>query len=185
MQLIRERLPKLEEIVAVFSVSLFLVHLRAYLITFNAVPAYLKRMSFWDMLGIVAYVQIVALLEALFFLLMALFVNITLPKRFFREKFATQGVIFVAITFTWIIPIHYQNKIIAALYGNYAKYYMVVGSWAILYFGVLVFLSVLLRKNPKFENLIDAAIENISPLAVIYLILDLFYVGIIIVRAML
>ena len=139
-------------------------------------------MPFWDMLGIVAYVQIVALLEALLFLLMTLFVNITLPKRFFREKFATQGAIFVAITFTWIIPIHYQSKIIAALYGNYAKYYALVGSWAILYFAILILLSVLLRKSSKFENLIDVAIEKLSPLAVIYLILDLFYVGLIIVR---
>jgi hypothetical protein len=185
LQLIREQLPGLEEIVAVFSVSLVLIHLRSYLITFHAVPAYLKRMSFWDMLGIVAYVQTVALLEAFLFLLMSLFINITLPTRFFRKKFASQGAIFVTITLTWIIPIHYQSKIIAALYGNYTKYYTIVALWAILYFAVLSFLSVLLRKSSKVEELVNATIERVFPLASFYFVLDLFYVGIIIVRTML
>jgi hypothetical protein len=185
VQLIRERLPKRDEIMAVFSISLILIHFRSYLITFYAIPAYLKRMSFWDTLGIVAYVQIVALMEAFLFLVMTLFVNITLPKSLFREKFKSQGVIFVTLTFAWIIPIHYQSKIIAALYGNYSKYYLLVGSWAILYFGVLVFLSILLRKSSKFKELVEATTERVSPLVIIYLGLDLFYVGIIIIRNML
>lgn len=182
MQLILERLPRLDEIAAVFSISLILIHLRAYLITFNAIPAYLKRMSFWDMLGIVAYVQVVALLEAFLLLMMVLFVNFTLPKNLFREKFVSQGAIFVTATFLWIIPIHYQEKIITALYGNLATYYALVGVWAILYFVLLIVLSILLRKYSKFEKSVQTIMERIQPLAAIYLVIDILYIAVIIVR---
>lgn len=182
MQVIRERLPKLSEITAVFSVSIVLIHLRAYIITFHAVPAYLKRMPFWDMLGIMAYVQIVALIEALLFLLFTIFINVTLPKRFFREKFTTQGGIFIAITFLWIIPLHYQNNIVKSLYGNYVKYYILVAVWILTYFLTLGSLSVLSRRISAIEVGIQTIIERTQLLAWIYLVMDLIYFIVITIR---
>ena len=172
MDLIKERFPSKQEIVLLFFICLIPVHIWAYIIFFYDVPAYILRMGIWDILGILAYIQVVALVESFIFLLGWIFVNITLPTRFFRDKFLPMGVVLMIITFFWIMILHYQETIIAALAYNMSYYQIFVLLWIIAYFAIIVALSILIRRSQQFEEILCKVPEKFSPLAILYLALD-------------
>jgi hypothetical protein len=138
-------------------------------------------MGIWDILGVLAYMQVIALGESIIFLLGWIFVNITLPTRFFRDRFVPMGVILMLCTFLWIMILHYQDKIISALAYNIGYYQLFVILWIAAYFGGIVGLSYLLRRSQKFETILYQVPDKLLPLAILYLVMD--FIGIILLTS--
>jgi hypothetical protein len=179
---VRHRIPTRSDTWYLFLVCLFPVHIRAYLVFFYALPSYLLYIDIWGILGIFAYVQLLALLESLLFLAGLLFTNISLPREWFRQKFLPQGTVVMLASFLWIIPLHYQNQIVGSLSYNLFYYYILVAIWALSFLAVIIGAARRLRRKPGFEKFIRALAERLSPLSILYLAVDLLALIIIAIR---
>ena len=179
---VRLRLPTKTDTWMLFLFCVFPLHLRAYLAFFYALPSYLLQMDIWDITGVLSYVLLFALIESVLFLAYILFINIALPKRLFRQHFLAQGVLFMAASFIWIIPLHYQQSIVDRLSYNMTMYYSLVSIWLISFLLFIVGFSILLRRNDKLERAIIALGEKTAPLSMIYLALDMLALLVVITR---
>ena len=174
MDLIKERIPGKRESLLLFVVCMLPVHIWAYVVFFYEVPGYILRMDIWELLRVLAYIQLVALGESVVFWVGILFINITLPTRFFRKKFLPSGIVVMLMIFIWIIPLHYQPLIFEKLEDNTGLYQILMLLWVLLIFGIMFGALRLIHRNQRFADCLSAIPERLTLLAIIFLVLDLF-----------
>ena len=130
-------------------------------------------MSLLAALAILPYALVMALLDSLLAFAFLAFVCLALPNRLFKDHCVAQGAIFFLITFIWIIPVHFQNKILAFLGWNMQVYFLWIIAWVISYLVAIFGASWLIRRNPKTEATLDSFCERLTILSNIYLCADL------------
>ena len=107
MSFIQRRLPRVEEILDVLGVSVFVLFswsLRGFL--YN-LPSFLHSLSVGAILGILCYMMAFALLESLLLVCCLLLISIVLPGKWYRDGFAYKG--FLTILVISITSIQIQS----------------------------------------------------------------------------
>ena len=182
MRFLKERAPTKHEAALLFVVCVFLTHVWTMLHFLREVPAYLRRMDLFDVLGVLAYTQVFALLESIVFLGLFVLISIALPIRLFKDKFVAQGTILMFTTFLWGAPAYYQARIMQWLSPGLTAYIFLVGFWIISYFAVNGGLLILIRRDKKVDDSINAFVERLAVLSSVYLLVDILSIFIIIYR---
>jgi hypothetical protein len=162
----RARWPSRRESLLLFGVCVFPVHTWAILNLLSELPGWLVRLSLWDIVGIIAYTLVFALLECLVIWLAVVLLSIVLPKRWFRERFVALGTMIVLLTSGWAILAHFNDEALAQW-----------SAWdSFLWFGLyLVSLGVfytLVFRFDRLERWIVSFADRLLILAYLYLLLD-------------
>jgi hypothetical protein len=176
------RTPSRHEIWLVFAVVAFPIHFWAWLNFLREVPGYILHVKVWDILGVLAYTQVYALLESLFVLAALVLLAFITPRRFLRDRFVPQGAILALISALWMIPLHYQNRIVQALSLQVSGYMIFLGAWLFTFIFALFDLSIVFRRHPRFEAGLFSFADKLTVLAVVYVALDVLSLFLILLR---
>jgi hypothetical protein len=140
------------------------------------VPAWILRLNYWDLFGVIAYTQIYALIESIVVVISLIIIAALLPSKLFRSKFVAIGTIAIIITSIWFILAHYNDEVIR-LWGF--KQFVI----ALLLFlmSLLVPYFIVLRST-NLRNIIDSIVQRIAVLAFVYIMIDILSIVVIIIR---
>lgn len=172
MSVIKQRIPTRQDSLLLFAVCIVPLHIWSILIFFFNLPAVAMRADTWMILGVFSYIQVFALLESIIVFAFLIFVNISLPRNLFRDRFVAQGTIIFLAAFFWLMPIHLNRYIVSAI-SNYMNYSLFLFIWTALFFAMLIGGSMLLRRFNHLERYINQFAERLLLLAVVYIIVDL------------
>ena len=167
MGILRERLVSRENAIATFGMIVFVIHIWSIYNLLNEVPAWLLRLSTWELVGVVSYTLVFALIESLIILCLFVLAAAILPERFYRQKFVSISVIFITLAALWVLPVHLYEDAIRSwgLPGMVGLVSLMLISFIVAY--VLVF------RSSKFEESILSIAQRVTVLAVLYLLVDL------------
>jgi len=102
------RWPSRAEAWLLYAAAAVPVHTWAVLIFFHALPAYLLRLSLGNILVILAYGLVLALLESGAATALVALLGRVLPERAFSPYAKAQGIGLVWLAFLWLLPTHFQ-----------------------------------------------------------------------------
>lgn len=88
---ISNRIPKLNEILPVYAISVMMIYGWTILKFNYNVPSWLHFLNFGEIMAIAAYSMTTNLLESLFWLLAVIVVGAVFPKRWFADAFIARG----------------------------------------------------------------------------------------------
>jgi hypothetical protein len=172
----RQRLPSLQSILAVFTACVLVVQAwELYNLIYN-IPAIQHRETTWDLLGILAVVQVFALFESLVICLLLTGLAILLPTRWMRGQFVAQASGVLLVSAAWAVGIHLAGQP------------MTTWSRPILWLGCTLYLASLalsgwvIRRFPRLEGGIHRILASAGLLAWVYVTLGLAGLGIILIR---
>ncbi len=159
---------------------IFPINFWSVIFFFRELPSYILRLTIWDILGVFAYTQIIALLDSLLLL-----IGLIIPSLFFSPSVRKDHFVPIAsavgyIAMIWIIPYHFLNVL-----AEWSPLFL--QSWvAWLWVGLFILVSgstvYLIQSSSKLRNGILSFIDRITPLSWIYLFSNLASVLIVIIR---
>jgi hypothetical protein len=179
---LKSRFPSLPDSLSLFLLCVFPIHIWSLIAFLREVPGYVLRYTVWEMISILAYVQVFAFVETGLVLIILLALAFFLPRWILLDRFVAQGTLFVLVTTLWIVPIHYQSRIATALSLDVTGYLVMIWFWIMSYLAVLVGFSILLRRRDRFETGITGFVERLALLSVAYLLVDFASLSIVTIR---
>lgn len=164
------------DITLVFAACVFPIYLWSIWNLLQIVPAWLLRSTMWELLGVVAYTQVFALIESLAALAVLLVLALLLPSRFFANRFVALSSAFVFLTAFWFILLQYNYGSIR-LWGP-----LQFLPWIALYLGSLAIVYILINRSPKLAAVILAVIKKISVLSFVYAAVSIVSLVVVVIR---
>jgi hypothetical protein len=171
--ILRPRFASTGEIIQLFLVCILPIHLWSWLSVLREVPGYIFRLKLWDIVGIIAYTQVYSLMESILVMVFIIGLAFLLPRRWLLDKFVAQGAILSLGFSLWMIPVHYQTRIVTAFSFNVATYIIFVWVWIISFLAVIGGFSLILSRHDKFEGKILTFVDRLIVLSATFLFLDL------------
>jgi len=154
----------------------FPVHVWSTLNLLREVPAWVLRLSSWELIGVIAYTQTFALLESVIILLVLVLLGAILPARLLRDGFVAQSSMMVFVTSGWAIAVHYGSEVVR-LWGL-KEFFL----WSVLYLESIAVSCVLTHRCKRLERFLGSFIERLTALSYVYVLLDLLSIFVVIVR---
>ena len=159
-----------------FAACAFPVHVWAIVNVLRELPAWLLRLSLWELIGVISYTLVFTLVESLLFLLTLVLPATILPARLYRDRLVATGTMIVALTSLWAVAAHYNSEAIRA--WGLREFAL----WGGLYLVSIVagWLSVYLAK--RLQRVLVAVADRLVVLTTVYLAVDIVALLIILVR---
>lgn len=173
---LRGRVPDKKAVLDVFYVCVLVIEAWALFNLLHEIPALRYRETPWDMIGIIAIVQLVTLVESLVVAGVLVFAAAVLPAFLFRQHFVAQAAISVLVSAAWAIAVHYN----AQPTTTWPQSQRII--WGSLYVVTLLGGNLLLRRFKKIELGIQQLVESGTLLAQVYLSLSLLALVVVLVR---
>ncbi|MCP4423681.1 MAG: hypothetical protein GY803_04230, partial [Chloroflexi bacterium] len=167
MAIFRKRLPSSQEALYAFAVCIFPIHVWAIINVMREVPAWILRLSIWDLIGVIAYSQLFALVETILLFLALVFLAFILPTARFRHKFVALSSVIVFLTSVWIVFLHYNDQIVEE--RQLIPSIIWVGSLTLFIAVTFIFI----HRSERFETAIDTFVKRLAVLSFIYLLVDI------------
>jgi hypothetical protein len=167
MDAIKQRLVSRDQVMITFAVIVFVVHIWSIYNLLVEVPAWLLRLSSWELVGVISYTLVFALIESLIILIILVFVATILPECWFRQRFVAISSLFVFLAAIWVIPVH--------LYEDAIRSWGIPGAMVFISLVFVTFVAVnfFVFRSTRFENKIVSIMQRITVLAILYLMIDL------------
>lgn len=176
MATFRARFASRYDILLVFGVCVFPVHVWGILNALGRLPAWILSSDVWDLAGIVAYTQVFALAESGLVLLILIALSALLPGRYLKDRFVAQATMLVAVSTLWAVFMHYREQILTP--ESMAALRLIFAGWltsiAVGY--------ILVRRFGRLEHMVTAAADRLLTLSLLYVGLDLIGLVIVIFR---
>jgi hypothetical protein len=158
-----------------FAVCAFPVYIWSIIAALREVPAWILRLPLWDVVGLVAYTQVFALLESGFLFLGIVVLSLILPAAWLRQRLPVQGLLLVLAATAAAVVFHYAEDALRGL--------GVIGLAGLALLPLVLFGggSYAVRRSPRLETAARAFVERVSVLSYLYVFVSV--VGLIIVIA--
>jgi hypothetical protein len=174
---LRSRIPRRSEITPVFAACVVPIFTWSIIWFFQELPAWLRYLTTWDILGILAYTQAFALFESASVLIIVTAIAAVLPEPLLRAHFLPQGSAIVLMTAFWAILFQ-------------LIFDAVIRSWSpadfALWFGMalvsILLVSVLVHRSEAVENAMTALADRLTVFLYVYIPSGLSGLGIVILR---
>jgi hypothetical protein len=172
-----------QDLLLVFSTCAFPIYVWSTLNMLHKVPAWLIQFNAWDLIGIIAYIQVFTLIETIAVFLVLVLLGSVLPRRLLRERFAAQASMMALLSAASVVLAHLNNWIPPILgQGREILFAMYMGSIGLFYVVSIAVFNVLIRRHRKLEDLICALANRLMALSSIYVIASLLSVVVVIFR---
>ncbi len=176
MAIFRKRLPSSQEAIYAFAVCVFPTHVWAIINVMREMPAWMLRLSIWDLLGVIAYSQVFMLVETILLFLGLVVLAFVLPRKWLRHKFVVLSGTAVLLISAWTVFLHYNNQIIEERQVIPALF------WSGSLTGMIAVSFVLIHRSERFEKAVDMFVRRLAVLSFIYLSVDIASIILIIIR---
>jgi hypothetical protein len=175
---LNRQLASKEEYFQLFLVCAFPVHLWAILTLMKWASTLILPLDGAQILGVVAYVLVFALLESLFVFGLLFALSLILPQRHFHSQLIPVGSVIIFLASTSAAFIHlYQVWKFEVIPPN-----LWAGFWVFLGLAAVFPLVHLVKRNQRLETAIRSAVEKLTVLSMIYLVFDFLGVFVLLVR---
>lgn len=171
----RERFPSRQDAALVFAACAFPIHIWAIPRLLNEVPAWLVRLSAWDLIGAIAYTLAFTLVETVVVFLILMSLGIVLPARVLRDRLAAQGSMIVFLSSVWAALAHLG---LAVLWSNRRLFL----AWLLAVLASLAVAYLMIHRSKRLEKVIIALVDRLVPISYIFTCLDIFSIIIIVIR---
>jgi hypothetical protein len=179
------RLPSRQETWLAFTMAAFMVHSWALLNYLREVPGYLLRMPISGMWGVLAYVLSNTLFESLLITGLVALVCMLTPRRFLKDRFVPQAAVLILAPCLWIIPLHYQARIVGVLDAGPLGNLGLLAVWLLTFLVALIDLSIVFRRYPRVEAGLISFADRLTVLAGVYVFVDILGVITVLLRNLL
>ena len=176
MATFKARFPSRHDTWLTFSSILFLVNVWAIINILRAVPSWILSRTIWEMIGIISYPLVFALLESIVFLIGLVVLAAILPGKLLRESFVAQGSL-AGLMAT-------LGMVLAHLYGEDLGIWSVraFGQYVLVLVGITMVSWILIYYINKLKSVIETIAERLTPLSTVYLAVDFLALIIIVMR---
>ena len=178
-----------QEVWKLFLISAFPLHVWALLLFFWDFSWIEERSGTWNAIGVGAYALVIALIESVIVLLVALLLGFLIPKVWSpKERASVLALIILLISFWAILgQLYFINKPdltwlilpLATLSSPLFMLYLVSGVIIVISLVIPIWFAL---SSEKFNKGLDAVLERVSFLMVIYLLLDVIAIIIVVWR---
>jgi hypothetical protein len=178
LEALKKRLASREDLLRLFTVCVFPVHVWAYINFFYNAPSLLLRMNTWEIIAVLAYILAFAFIECAIIFLMLVMISIIFPIGWFTNKLVAKGTAIVLIIFFCFIPIHYYQNFKTI----FVPYRVWAGLWIILGIVAVILTNRVIQRNEVVENRLINLVERIITLSVIFIFLDFLAIVLVLFR---
>jgi hypothetical protein len=172
---LRNRIPSRSDVLFLFLIGAFPIHIWAIVNLLHNIPALVLRLSAAELMGVIAYTLVFALFESVLLLIVLIIVSLLLPTAYFKDKIVVRGFILVFLTSLWVIPVLLEWFVLT----DHQQGYLL---WTVFYFSILILLHLWLQKHADLETKISTFAERLAILSSIYVCLDALGVVIVVIR---
>jgi hypothetical protein len=153
-----------------------MIHIWSIYNLLKEIPAWILRLSYWELAGVISYTLLFALVESLIVLVFLIILAALLPARIFRDKFVSISTIFVFLAALWIIPVR--------IYENTIRSWGMIGLLGVLFLALISFLIsyLVVLKSKKVDQIINSLMQRVTLLAYVYVFIDIVAVIIVFSR---
>ena len=176
MAIFRKRVASTQDLVLLFAVGAFPVYVWSIVNVLNAVPAWMLRLNTWDLIGMIAYSQVFALIESIIVFLALLLLGIILPTRLVGDKFVALASMMVLMSSICAVRAHYTQEIFGA------EQIKQLAFWFAIYLISIGALFVLVHRCQSFERLIRSLASRLVVLIFVYVSVGLVSVVVVFLR---
>jgi hypothetical protein len=170
------RIPSRRNIIYAYMAALFPIQAWSIYNLLREVPAWLRQMSGWDLIGVVSYTQMFVLFESVFIFLPLVFLSALLPASWFSGKFVALSTGIVYLSAAWFILSHITD--LPLLSSSLPRFL----PWNVLFWLSQILFFSLIHYSPKLESIIASFVDRLAVLSVLYLSIDLAAVLIVVIR---
>ncbi len=175
MAFFRDRLPSSQDLRLVFGGCAFVIHIWAIINLLDELPAWVMRLTAYELMGAISYPLVFALLESLFVWAALIVLSMLLPKNWMRNHFLARGITLMLVTALWSIFIHFNYE---SLIKNMRDLPLWLGAILVSTL-VLVYLAGRYR---RIDTVLRWILERIEVLAYMYIFVDIVGLFIIVSR---
>lgn len=151
-------------------------HIWSFLNILFYVPSWILFLRYWDIIGVIAYIQLLALVETLFFFMIAIGLSFLIPHRYYRDRIVPISATWVFIISGWLAFFNLNQTLLKL------NKIMPLILWLVTLIIALMLGTIIVWRSRKIENILSRLIEKLIPLAVFYLVIDFLLILIIIIR---
>ena len=142
------------------------IHIWSILHVLEEVPAWILRLTIWELFGAIAYTQVFAMLESMVVLVLFIILYFILPKRWFARQFVSATSLIVLVATSWAIAAHNYDQIIRN-WG--ARQFL---PWLILVVTSMALALILVFRSEKIKNFLSILVKRAAVLSAVYLLID-------------
>jgi len=170
------RIPSTRNLVYTYLACLFPIQVWSVYNLLREVPAWLRQMTVWDLIGVLSYPESFALLESVVIFLPFVILSALLPCRWLRDKFValTTGIVYLSAV--WFILAH-VNDLTVRYWG--LKQLL---PWVGMFLASQIVCFFLIHYSEKLESIIRSFVARVAVLSTVYLFIDFVNVLILVVR---
>jgi hypothetical protein len=180
LAIFRSRFPSKHDAFLLFAVCVFPIHVWSILNLLWVLPAWVLRSNIWDVVGMIAYTQAVALFESVIVLFVLLLVCGVLPVRVLGERIVAHGSMAVFVTTGWAIGLHYH---VDRYISNLSSWpYVGLLLWFAIYVACMGGTYLLICRRSRVKEILDSLVERLSVLSCLYVALDLLGLAVLVFR---
>ncbi|MCP4356837.1 MAG: hypothetical protein GY796_02320 [Chloroflexi bacterium] len=159
-----------------FVAVVFPVHVWAIINILREIPSMLLRMSLWEIVAVISYALLFALLDSIVLFVGVTLLGLILPGRFFKDRFVAVGSMLALVTAVWLIIFNLNP----AWFDQ--RQSVPLALWAISYVVVVAAAYIAIWRKPGVEAKVVNFVNRLTVLSSIYLFLDLISIIIVIIR---
>jgi len=176
LAIFRDRLPTRRDLALLFAACVFPIQVWSILNVLRELPAWLLRLSSWDLIGVIAYTQAFALLESVLALLLLTLLAVILPARLLPNGLVSHASMAVFVTSAWAVAAHYNDHTIR-LWGlrEFSLAFL-------LFLASLALTNLLVSRFGKLAGAIQGLVDRLRLLSFTYVLVDCVSVLIVVVR---
>ena len=152
------------------------VHIWAIFNVLREVPAWILRMSMWEMIGVIAYTQVFALFESLILFILILLAAIVLPGNLLRNNIITASALIMFVLSIWLIILHYNSTWL------FSRNIPILAIWLATLVGTIFLLLFLSKRLMLMQDSIIKIMGRFAVLAALYLVVDALSIVIVLFR---
>lgn len=165
-----------KSLLSLFAVCAIPIYIWSIYNLLHEVPAWVLRMSVWDLVGIIAYVQAFTLFESFVVFLFLFLLSMITPLRRNENRFLAQITLAFSLISALIIVAHFNYNIIS-MWGMKEFLPVLLLSFTLIGGSILI-----VKRFRKLEEVILKILERLVVLSILYIFSGLIGVMIIIIR---
>jgi len=154
----------------------FPVHVWAIINILDFLPAWLLRLSAWELAGVIGYALVEALLESCILWLVLVALGFVLPRKWLADKFVALSSILVWLLAAWVVLVQF-------IFGRILQWgpaKMVPGLFlVVISFGLAYWL---VQRYERLEGWIKRLVQGLVVLTYLYMVFDLLGLVVVILR---
>jgi hypothetical protein len=164
------------DLVLVFLACVFPIHLWSIWNLLQVIPAWILRATVWELIGVIAYTQLFALIESAILFAILVGMGLLLPYKIFAHKFVAYSSAFMVLNSVWFVVMQYNYSSIR-LWGM--RQFLL---WIFIFLVTNLIAYLIVSRSHKLEVILKAATQRVAVLSSIYVAFSVLSLFVIVIR---